>query len=165
MTITVVLLPSSPLMEQVIRGCVVEQEDIRRDIHLVSRVIMFMVKQLMATMLMVYWSLMIVLVNTFGPTQWDIMIIVAAVVVIVHVLEDQPLLLLLWAPTTTLNQELIIHASHYFNDPLCRGRTQDFLKKGFHKGEDISVLEGQKNCKFRQVEYGSKMGFWKKLLK
>ena len=77
---------------------------------------------------------MIVLVNTFGPTQWDIMIIVAAVVVIVHVLEDQPLLLLLWAPTTTVNQELIIRASHYFNDPLYRGVHRIFFKKGFPQG-------------------------------
>ena len=55
MTGVFVLLPTSPIMEQVTRGCVVEQEDIRGEKYMAFMHITMKVKQqLMATMLMAY---------------------------------------------------------------------------------------------------------------
>jgi len=48
------LLPTSPLMEEVIRECVVEQEDIRRETQMLSMHITMKDKQLMVTMLRAY---------------------------------------------------------------------------------------------------------------
>ena len=55
MTYLVALLPTFPLMEQVTKRCVVEQEDIRREKLIALMHITLKVKQqLMATMLMAY---------------------------------------------------------------------------------------------------------------
>jgi len=58
-------------------------------------------------MLKLYRSLTVVHDSTFGPMQLDIMITCLFLVAIVHVLEDQTLPLL-WVPTITVNQELLI---------------------------------------------------------
>jgi len=88
-------LPSSPLMEQVIRRCVVEQEDIRRDTQLLSGDTMNAPKQLMVLMLIPYKSTIIAHINTFGPLLVDsTIIIVQTIITFVHVMsvEDLPLL-------------------------------------------------------------------------
>jgi len=60
-SVVLVLLPTSPLMEQATTGCVVEQEDIRKVKLLSSMVIPRVPKlQLMITMLMDYQSHMTV---------------------------------------------------------------------------------------------------------
>ena len=51
--VLLVPLPSSPLMEQFTRGCVVEQEGIRRDIQLLSGDIMSVLRQSLMVLMLI----------------------------------------------------------------------------------------------------------------
>ena len=109
------LLPTSPLMEQVTRGCVVEQEDIRKEKQMAFMRITMKVRQLMTTTPMAYQSLMVILVSTSGLMLLVCGMIVYILMLIVHVqlVEDHPLLPL-WVLTITVNQEvstlLVVHS-------------------------------------------------------
>jgi len=105
-------LPSSLLMEQVTRGCVEEQKDIRRVIHVASMEIdsALKLKQLMVLMLIPYESIMIVHVNTSVRMLVDYMKTKNIPITIVHVLlvERYPLPILLEQTITVSQQELTL---------------------------------------------------------
>ena len=94
-------------MVQVIRECVVEQEDTRKDGQLLFGHIISTHRQL-ATMLMDYQSLMVIHVNTSGHLPMDYLTAAAAIIFHVLLVLGIVLLPLLVLTIITVSQELLI---------------------------------------------------------